>query len=115
MAARRGVGGGTRAAEGLKRTIIAQGRKSDSLGDQLGQKLPGDGSVFDGSHRPALIGGCRRPARHWLPSQNNTFLLITAAHLPLKPPQEQIPCLGFLKMPLIFFLESLTANFDDVM
>lgn len=62
-----------RNGEGLKRTIIAQGWKSDSLNDQLGQKLSWDVSGFNGFHRAALIQACRHQAKHRISKQRSPF------------------------------------------
>lgn len=42
-------------SEGLKRTIAWQGWKTNSLADQLGQKVPWEAGGLHGFHRPALI------------------------------------------------------------
>lgn len=65
--------------KGLKRTIIAQGWKSDSLNDQLGQKLSWDVSGFNGFHRAALIQACRHSAKHRISKQRSPLITIRAS------------------------------------
>lgn len=94
------------AAEGSKRTVIAQGRKSDSPVDQLGQKLPGDGSLFRRLPSTSTYSGLQASGQTLaaISTQPSAFNYCCT---PLKPQQEHIPA---LETVVIICLESMAAN-----